>query len=101
MSQRQRPLSAVSAILAGDAVGAPVSGWLCCADRFRERARGMSVLGARRSVSSAFFKGSMSAEGVFSALLSCDSALGPAVGSLLRSEDPQFFFGSMLPPLRR
>ena len=33
----------------------------------------------------------MSAEGVFSASLSCGSALGPAVDSLLRSEDPQFF----------
>ena len=37
------------------------------------------------------FKGSISAEGVFSASLSCDSVLGPAVDRLLRSEDPQFF----------
>ena len=77
--------AAVSAILAGDAVDAPVGySQIGFASAWDER------LG-RSAVREFGFKGSMSAEGVFSASLSCDSALGPAVDSHLRSEDPQFF----------
>ena len=78
-------VAAVSAILAGDAVDAPV-GYLQIgfASAWDER------LG-RSTVRKFGFKGAMSAEGGFSASLSCDSALGPAVDSVLLSEDPQFF----------
>ena len=79
--------AAVSAVLAGDAIDAPVGyAQIGFASAWDER------LG-RSTVREFGFKGAMSAEGVFSASLSCGSALGPAVDSLLRSEDPQFFSG--------